>query len=145
MGKPEPRPPKPLPKVAKPPKVQYACVVVKDDGSTIEDSIRVCDTCNKKDEPKACEEYRKTAAYPEFGEAKRRSAGRLTLYGNIEFLDMDTATPDQIEQKVRHAIEDGGKEHTVLYPSAPPHQRHTDLFTANAIRYIEAGLKYGTF
>ena len=50
---------------------------------------------------------------------------------------------DEIEHKVRRAIEDGGKAHTVLYPSATPHERHTDRFTANAVRYIEAGLKYG--
>ena len=81
----------------------------------------------------------------EFDRAKARAAGRLTLYGNIEFLDMDTATPKQIEEKVRHAIEDGGKERTILCPSATPHLRHTDVFTANAVRYIEAGLKYGKF
>jgi len=81
----------------------------------------------------------------EFAEAKALSAGRLTLYGNIEFLDMDTASPDEVEQKVRSAIEDGGKAHTFLYPSATPHQRHTDLFTRNAVRYIEAALKYGAY
>ncbi len=79
----------------------------------------------------------------EFAQAKARARGRLTLYGNIEFLDMDTAETDQIEREVRRAIEDGGKEHMVLCPSATPHQRHTDRFTANAVRYIEAGLKYG--
>jgi len=81
----------------------------------------------------------------EFGEAKAKAAGRLTLFGNIEFCDMDTATPDQIEQKVRHAIEDGGRHRTVLFPSATPHERPTERFTANAVRYIEAGLKYGQF
>ncbi len=79
----------------------------------------------------------------EFDQAKARADGRLVLYGNIEFCDMDMATPDEIEQKVRHAIEDGGKEHMVLCPSASPHERHGELFTANAVRYIEAGLKYG--
>ena len=79
----------------------------------------------------------------EFGDAKRRAAGRLTLFGNIEFLDMETCAPDQVEAKVRHAIEDGGKAHTVLCTSAGPHERHTAQFTANAIRYLEAGLRYG--
>jgi hypothetical protein len=32
---------------------------------------------------------------------------------------------------------------TFLYPSSYPHQQHSERFTANAIRYIEAGLKYG--
>jgi len=79
----------------------------------------------------------------EFVEAKKRANGRLTLLGNMEFLAMETETPDQIEERVRSAIEDGGKEHTILCCSAGPHERPTDAFLANATRYIEAGLKYG--
>lgn len=79
----------------------------------------------------------------EFADAKRRSAGRLTLFGNIEFVDMERLGPDEIEAKVRAAIEDGGKDHTILCPSATPHERHSEKFLANAQRYIEAGLKYG--
>jgi uroporphyrinogen-III decarboxylase len=79
----------------------------------------------------------------EFGAAKKRMAGRMTLFGNIEFVDMERCTPDEVEQKVRRAIEDGGKAHTILYPSATPHERASDKFLANARRYIEAGLKYG--
>ncbi len=79
----------------------------------------------------------------EFVEAKRRVAGRLTLFGNIEFCLLDLGTPDEVETAVRRAIEEGGKDHMVLFPSATPHQQHTPRFTANAIRYIEAGLKYG--
>ena len=60
----------------------------------------------------------------EFAQAKARARGRLTLYGNIEFLDMDTAETDQIEREVRRAIEDGGKEHMVLCPSAAAPAAH---------------------
>jgi uroporphyrinogen-III decarboxylase len=79
----------------------------------------------------------------EFAEAKRRCAGRMTLYGNIEFVDMERCTPDEIELRVRRAIEDGGKARMVLMPSAGPHSRPTARFIANATRYIEAGVKYG--
>ena len=79
----------------------------------------------------------------EFTDAKEHAAGRLTLLGNMEFLAMETETPDQIEERVRSAIEDGGREHTILCCSSGPHERPTDLFTANAVRYIEAALKYG--
>ena len=79
----------------------------------------------------------------DIAEAKRKYQGKLTFFGNIEFLAMETATPDEIEELVRHAIEDGGKQHTVLRPSAGPHERLNDRFVANAIRYFEAGLKYG--
>jgi hypothetical protein len=56
---------------------------------------------------------------------------------------MERCTPDQIEEKVRSAIEEGGKKRMVLFSSATPHERHTRRFLANARRYIEAGLKYG--
>ena len=77
----------------------------------------------------------------EFVEAKRRVAGRLTLFGNIEFCLLDMGTPDEVEREVRRAFEEGGKEHMVLFPSATPHEKHTPRFTANAIRYIETALK----
>jgi len=79
----------------------------------------------------------------DIADAKRKYDGKLTFFGNIEFLALETRSPDEVEELVRHAIEDGGKQHTVLDPSAGPHERPTDLFTENAIRYIEAGLKYG--
>lgn len=79
----------------------------------------------------------------EIGDAKKRCAGRLTLFGNIEFADMEMCTPEQIEEKVKSAIHDGGTDHVVLFPSSTPHERHNPKFTANAIRYIESGVKYG--
>lgn len=81
----------------------------------------------------------------EFADARRIVGDRMVLFGNIEFLDMETRTPDEIEQIVRCAIEQGGKRKLVLYPSATPHEKHTPKLLANARRYIEAGLKYGTF
>ncbi len=78
-----------------------------------------------------------------FRNARRLVGDRMSLYGNIEFLDMERCTPDGIEGKVRAAIQDGGRERTVLCPSAPPHEQHSVRFTANAVRYIEAGLRYG--
>ena len=81
----------------------------------------------------------------EFVDAKRRVAGRLTLFGNIEFCLLDLGTPDEVETAVCRALDEGGKQHMVLFPSAVPHQQHTPRFTANAIRYIKAGLKYGRF
>ncbi|MBL7223008.1 MAG: hypothetical protein ISS72_04070 [Candidatus Brocadiae bacterium] len=78
-----------------------------------------------------------------FKDARSLVGDRMALFGNIEFLDMERSTPDVIEGKVRRVIEDGGKERTVLYPSSAPHQQHTERFTANAVRYIEAGRRYG--
>jgi hypothetical protein len=70
--------------------------------------------------------------------------GRLVLVGDIEFLHMETKQPDEIEELVRRAIEDGGKKNVMLMPSSRPHARPSDLFLANAERYIEAGIRYGT-
>jgi len=78
-----------------------------------------------------------------FAEARRRVGDRMTLYGNIEFLDMETRTPEEIEALVRRAIDEGGRRHTVLAPSSTPHERPSEVFVANALRYLEAGLKYG--
>lgn len=69
--------------------------------------------------------------------------GKLLFQGNIEFLDMETRQPDEIEELVRKAIEGNGKRSVILKPSAGPHEYPSDLFLANAERYIEAGLKYG--
>jgi uroporphyrinogen-III decarboxylase len=79
----------------------------------------------------------------EFAEARRRVGERMTLYGNIEFVDMETREPDEIERKVRQAIEQSGRSRTVLYLSATPHERHTARQLANAERYIEAAVKFG--
>lgn len=79
----------------------------------------------------------------DIAEVKREYDGRLLFFGNIQFLDMETRTPDDIEELVRRVIEDGGKRNIALMTTAGPHERLTDVFAANAVRYIEAGLKYG--
>jgi len=79
----------------------------------------------------------------DIAEVKETYDRRLVFVGNIEFLDMDTKQPAEVEELVRRAIEDGGKRNVMLMPSAGPHQRPSDLLLANVERYIEAGLKYG--
>jgi len=81
----------------------------------------------------------------EFCAAKRQAAGRLTLFGNIEFCLLDLGTSDEVETAVRQALEDGGREHVILFPSATPHHQHSPRYLANATRYIEAALRYGRY
>jgi hypothetical protein len=76
-------------------------------------------------------------------EVKEAYDGKLVFLGNVEFLDMETRQPDEIEALVRRAIEGGGKKNVILMPSSRPHARPSDLCLANAECYIEAGLKYG--
>ena len=76
-------------------------------------------------------------------EAKRRAAGRLTLLGNIEFVELEFATPDRIDARVKEAICSVRKDHTFLYPSATAISRVSDRYRDNAIQYIRSGLEYG--
>lgn len=79
----------------------------------------------------------------EIGEAKGRVRGRMTLMGNIEFCDLEFAPPDRIEELVRTAVLDGGKEHFMLYPSATGIAGLSDRYRDNAIRYMETALECG--
>lgn len=79
----------------------------------------------------------------DLAEVKEAYDGKLVFLGNIEFLDMETRQPGEIEELVRRAIEDSGKKNVMLMPSAGPHERPSDLLLANVERYIEAGLRYG--
>ena len=79
----------------------------------------------------------------DIAEAKRKYDGRLVFRANIEFLDMESRTPDEIEEQVRHALQDGGRENVMLCPSSGPHSRPSVRFLTNAERYIEAGLRHG--
>jgi hypothetical protein len=79
----------------------------------------------------------------DFAEVKRLYRGRLVFFGNIEFLDMETRTPDEIEELVRLAVQAGGTRNIALQCSAGPHERPGERFYANAERYIQAGLRYG--
>ena len=79
----------------------------------------------------------------DIAEAKEAYDGRLVFRGNIEFLDMETRQPDEIEELVRRAIEESGARNVMLCTSAGPHERPSDLLLANVERYIEAGLTYG--
>jgi hypothetical protein len=80
-----------------------------------------------------------------FQNARRLVGDRMVLFGNIEFVDMEWCSADEIESRIRRVIEDGGKKHMVLMPSTRPVQLHTKKFSENAIKYIEAGLKYGRY
>jgi uroporphyrinogen-III decarboxylase len=79
----------------------------------------------------------------DIAEVKTTYDGKLVFLGNIEFLDMETRPPEEIEALVRRAIEASGKRNVMLMPSSGPHQRPSDLLLANVERYLEAGLRYG--
>ncbi|MGQ9729987.1 MAG: uroporphyrinogen decarboxylase family protein [Candidatus Zipacnadales bacterium] len=76
-------------------------------------------------------------------EAKRATARRITLLGNIEFRELEFSSPARIRELVRTAILDGGPERVHLYPSATPIEKITPRYRDNALAYLEAGLEFG--
>jgi len=79
----------------------------------------------------------------DFADAKRRCRGRMVLMGNIELRALEFATTGEIDEMVRRAICEGGKEGMMLYPSARPLTWMSDRCRDNCIQYLESALKYG--
>ncbi len=79
----------------------------------------------------------------ELWEAKEQARGKTVLIGNIEFRDLEFATPQQIDEKVHEAIEWGGKQGLILGLSATAIASISDRYRDNALQYIESGLRYG--
>ena len=76
-------------------------------------------------------------------EARAMTRGRVTLLGNIEFRELEFASPARIRELVRTAILDGDADRVHLYPSATPIAGLTRRYRNNALAYIEAGLEHG--
>lgn len=81
----------------------------------------------------------------EIGEAKRKAKGKITLVGNIQINDMETCTPEEIDDKVKEAICSGGKEKFILATTEGPLSSVSDRMKENYLQFIEAGIKYGKF
>ena len=82
----------------------------------------------------------------DIAEAKRRAAtGPMTLIGNIEQSDLRHRAPDEIEELVRYAVCKEGRDHFILGHSDVVISEIDNLTRENIVRYIEAGVKYGTF
>jgi hypothetical protein len=82
----------------------------------------------------------------DIAEAKRRAAkGSLTLIGNIEQSDLRHRAPDEIEELVRYAVCEEGRDHFILGHSDVVISEIDTLTRENIVTYIEAGVKYGTF
>jgi len=75
-------------------------------------------------------------------QARQLTEGKITLLGNIEFRELEFASPSRIRQLVRTAIAEAG-ERMILYPSATPHEKLTPKYRDNALAYVETALEYG--
>jgi hypothetical protein len=72
-------------------------------------------------------------------EARQLTHGKVTLLGNIEFRELEFASPRRIRELVRTAL--GGGERVHLFPSATPIANLTPRYRDNALAYLEAGLE----
>ncbi len=77
--------------------------------------------------------------------AKRKVEGKITLVGNIQIGDMESCTPEQINEMVKKAIYSGGKEKFILAITEGPLSSVSDRMKENYIQFIEAGIEYGEF
>lgn len=81
----------------------------------------------------------------EIGEAKRKTKDRITLVGNIQFGDMQTCTPGEIDKKVKEAVCSGGKKRFILATTEGPISSVSSRMRDNYIQFIESGYTYGKF
>jgi len=80
-------------------------------------------------------------------EARQILGNDICLIGNIQIGDMYSDSPDEIDEKVRIAIEEGGVEGSfILGLTASLYSNDfSDKVFRNYMAYIEAGLKYGGY
>jgi len=75
-------------------------------------------------------------------EAREIVGDRLTLVGNLEFDELESATPDHIRRRVREII-DTGKRRLILGASAGPISRLGQRLAENYRAWIEEAVQYG--
>ncbi|MBI2941133.1 MAG: hypothetical protein HYY04_11915 [Chloroflexi bacterium] len=79
-------------------------------------------------------------------DVKRRIGDRVCLMGNIQGLDLETGTPDEVERLVAQAIAEGGPGGGfILMPTAMPVTPLDERMERNILRFMEAGRRYGRY
>jgi hypothetical protein len=74
----------------------------------------------------------------------REQLGNMILIGNIQYDDLRSRQPDELEAMVHDAIEEARGGRFILSPTAGPYEESlTDHQIKNYITFIEAGIKYG--
>ncbi len=83
----------------------------------------------------------------ELEEAKKRAAAgsSMSLMGNIEVSDLENSPAGLIEVQVRRVMGQGSRRHFILGTSAQVVSAISDRLHDNLIRFIETGIKCGSF
>lgn len=77
-----------------------------------------------------------------FAEAREIAGNRLTLFGNLEYDELEFSTPDHIRQRVKEILQ-CGRERLVLGASAGPIAAITPRLAENYRAWIETALEFG--
>jgi hypothetical protein len=79
--------------------------------------------------------------------ARQRTQGQLSLWGNIQYGDLAEAVEDEIEELVKDIIATGAPDGGfVLVPTARLYEKPLpDKTRKNLLRFIQAGRKYGEY
>ena len=77
-----------------------------------------------------------------FEQARKITGGNLTLFGNLEWSELDQSTPEQIKTRVREILS-YGKERLVVSSSAGPICAMTPTQIANYYAWVDAMLEFG--
>ena len=75
-------------------------------------------------------------------ESREIVGDRMTLLGDFEFDELETATPEHIRRRVREIL-DTGRRRLILAASAGPISKMTPTLIANYRAWIEEALSYG--
>lgn len=79
-------------------------------------------------------------------EQAREVLGDMILIGNIQYDELRSATPERMEALVRRAVEEGRSGRFILSLTAGPYERRISArMQQNYIRFLEAGVRHGTF
>jgi len=80
----------------------------------------------------------------DFEEAQKISESKITLAGNVQFSELETADPSTIDMQVRLLLEGKRKDHVILNATASPITFVSDRLRDNYIAMVDAGIRYGS-
>lgn len=76
-------------------------------------------------------------------EARRLAAGRITLTGNIQMRELETATPDAIAERVKRLIAEAGPDRLIVSTTGTPLERLSPRLAANYHRLMDVVVQSG--
>lgn len=74
----------------------------------------------------------------------REVLGDMILIGNIQYDELRSKTPEEMEEMVKEVLEEGKSGRFILSPTAGPYEKElSPRMQENYLKFMKAGLKYG--